>query len=158
MRNIDAAALVGLGDEVVTAGIELGGGIRSPYPKGLVIGRVVDVRRDANEVVQTAFLEPAATLDRLEFVLVILDYAVACQDPTSSRPRVSRMPMGPFRTASSPVSTRPRRRLADAAPPPANDPLGPSHKSVAPTHHPLDRPLRDRRCLFPSGLHLTAHR
>ncbi len=74
MRNIDAAAVVGLGEEVVTAGIELGGGIRSPYPKGLVIGRIIDVRRDANEVVQTAFVEPAVQLDRLEFVLVILDY------------------------------------------------------------------------------------
>ena len=74
MRNINAATVVGLGEEVVTAGIELGGGIRSPYPKGLVIGRIIDVRRDANEVVQTAFVEPAAMLDRLEFVLVILDY------------------------------------------------------------------------------------
>lgn len=74
MENIAAAVTVGLGEEVVTAGIELAGGIRSPYPKGLVIGRVIDVRRDANEIVQTAFLEPAAALDRLEYVLVILDY------------------------------------------------------------------------------------
>ena len=49
-----------LGDEVVTAGIELGGGVRSPYPKGLLIGQVVDVRRDANDVVQTAYLRPGA--------------------------------------------------------------------------------------------------
>ena len=63
-----------LGDEVVTAGIELGGGVRSPYPKGLLIGQVVDVRRDANDVVQTAFLQPAADLDKLEYVLVITDY------------------------------------------------------------------------------------
>jgi rod shape-determining protein MreC len=74
MENIDSVIAVGLGEEVVTAGIELAGGIRSPYPKGLVIGRVIDVRRDANEIVQTAFIEPATTLDRLEFVLVILDY------------------------------------------------------------------------------------
>ncbi|MBF8291032.1 MAG: rod shape-determining protein MreC [Chloroflexi bacterium] len=74
MENIDSTVAVALGEEVVTAGIELAGGIRSPYPKGLVIGRVIDVRRDANEVVQTAFLEPAATLDRIEYVLVILDY------------------------------------------------------------------------------------
>ena len=63
-----------LGDEVVTAGIELGGGVRSPYPKGLLIGQVVDVRRDANAVVQTAYLQPAADLDKLEYVLVVLDY------------------------------------------------------------------------------------
>ena len=74
MAQIDASATVALGDEVVTAGIELGSGVRSPYPKGLVIGQVVDVKRDANDVVQTAFLQPAADLDRLEYVLVILDY------------------------------------------------------------------------------------
>ena len=74
MNQIDSSAQVGLGDEVVTAGIELASGIRSPYPKGLLIGQVVDVRRDANDVVQTAFLQPTADLDRLEYVLVILDY------------------------------------------------------------------------------------
>ena len=74
MRQIDATEVVTIGDEVVTAGIELAGGVRSPYPKGLLIGQVVDVRRDANDVVQTAFLRPAAMLDKLEFVLVILDY------------------------------------------------------------------------------------
>jgi rod shape-determining protein MreC len=74
MENIDAAVTVGLGEEVVTAGIELASGIRSPYPKGLVIGTVIDVSRDANQVVQTAYLEPAADLEHLEYVLVILDY------------------------------------------------------------------------------------
>ena len=48
MTDVDAAADVAIGDEVFTAGIELGGGIRSPYPKGLLIGRVVDLRRDPN--------------------------------------------------------------------------------------------------------------
>ena len=90
MENIDASAQVSLGEEVTTAGIELGGGIRSPYPKGLVIGQVIDVRRDANEVVQTAYLAPAATLDRLEYVLVILDYHGGLpppeQQPTSCQP------------------------------------------------------------------------
>lgn len=74
MLDVDSAAAVTIGEEVFTAGIELGGGIRSPYPKGLLIGRVVDVKRDPNEVVQTVFLEPAAPLDRLEFLLVITDY------------------------------------------------------------------------------------
>jgi rod shape-determining protein MreC len=90
MENIDSAVTVGLGEEVVTAGIELAGGIRSPYPKGLVIGRVIDVRRDANEIVQTAFLEPAVALDRLEYVLVILDYRgglpPAYEQPTDCQP------------------------------------------------------------------------
>ncbi len=74
MQDVDAGTTVTLGEEVFTAGIELGVGIRSPYPKGLLIGRVVDVKRDPNEVVQTLFLEPAAPLDRLEFLLVITDY------------------------------------------------------------------------------------
>ena len=74
MRQIDSSETVAVGDEVVTAGIELGGGVRSPYPKGLLVGQVVDVRRDANDVVQTAYLQPAASLDKLEFLLVITDY------------------------------------------------------------------------------------
>lgn len=74
MEQVDSGETIDLGDEVVTAGIELGGGVRSPYPKGLLIGQVIDVRRDANDVVQTAYLQPTANLDKLEFVLVILDY------------------------------------------------------------------------------------
>lgn len=93
MDNIDSVVAVGLGEEVVTAGIELAGGIRSPYPKGLIIGRVIDVRRDVNEIVQTAFLEPAATLDRLEYVLVILDYQGGLpppyEQPTNCQPDAS---------------------------------------------------------------------
>jgi rod shape-determining protein MreC len=74
MTDVDAAAEVTQGEEVFTAGIELEGGLRSPYPKGLLVGRVIDVKIDPNEVVQTVFLEPAAPLDRLEFLLVITDY------------------------------------------------------------------------------------
>lgn len=74
MRQIDSSETVVIGDEVVTAGIELGGGVRSPYPKGLLLGQVIDVRRDANDVVQTAYLQPAADIDKLEYVLVITSY------------------------------------------------------------------------------------
>jgi rod shape-determining protein MreC len=74
MDKIDATQQITLGDEVVTAGISLGKAIRSPYPKGLVIGRIIDVTRDPNAVVQTAFVEPAVDLNRLEAVLVITDY------------------------------------------------------------------------------------
>jgi rod shape-determining protein MreC len=81
MRNIDATEKVTLGDEVLTAGIELAGGIRSPFPKGLVLGQVVDVSRASNDVVQTAYLDPAADLDRLETVLVITNYAGGLPPP-----------------------------------------------------------------------------
>jgi len=74
MDKIDATQPITLGDEVITAGISLSETVRSPYPKGLVIGRIIDVARDPNAVVQTAFVEAAVDLDRLEAVLVITDY------------------------------------------------------------------------------------
>jgi rod shape-determining protein MreC len=90
MSDIDSTEQVEVGEEVFTAGIELAGGVRSPYPKGLVLGQVVDVRRDANSVVQTAYLQPAANLDKLEYLLVILDYEGGLppieQQPTPCEP------------------------------------------------------------------------
>jgi rod shape-determining protein MreC len=74
MENIDSTERVQINDQVVTAGIDLGNGVRSPFPKGLLIGTVVDDQRDANAVVQTAFIEPAVDLDKLEYVLVITNY------------------------------------------------------------------------------------
>ncbi len=74
MRNIDSSVQISPEEEVFTAGIELAGGIRSPYPKGLLLGSVVDVQRDVNDVVQTAFLVPAANLDSFEMALIITDY------------------------------------------------------------------------------------
>ncbi len=81
MTKIPSTDRVRVDDTVVTAGIDLGNGIRSPFPKGLVIGRVVDVHKDPNAVVQTAFVDPAASLDKLEFVLVITDYEGGLPDP-----------------------------------------------------------------------------
>jgi rod shape-determining protein MreC len=86
MRDIDSTVAVSIGEEVFTAGIELEGGIRSPYPKGLLIGQAADIVKDPNEVVQTVYLQPAATLDRLEYVLVILDYEGGLPSPTESLP------------------------------------------------------------------------
>ena len=74
MKNVDSTEGIELGEEVTTAGIELAGGIRSPYPKGLLLGQVIDVRRDANSIVQTAYLQPAANLEKLEYVLVVTNY------------------------------------------------------------------------------------
>ncbi len=74
MQDIDSAARINIGDQVVTAGIDLGGGVRSPFPKGLLIGTVVDVEREANAVTQTAFVTPTAQLDRLEYLLVITNH------------------------------------------------------------------------------------
>src|SRR5205085_2820896 len=50
MTNIPAVDNVSLGEPVVTAGIQLDQGIRSPYPKGLLIGTVVDVQRSPDQL------------------------------------------------------------------------------------------------------------
>ena len=84
MEDIESTERVNIGDQVLTAGIELGNGIRSPYPKGLLIGQVVDVQRDANAIVQTAFLQPTADLDKVEYLLVITDYAGGLPMPSPS--------------------------------------------------------------------------
>ena len=81
MRNIDSTEKVEPGEQVLTPGIEVAGGIRSSYPKGLLIGEVTDVKRDPNSVVQTAYLQPQTDLDKLTFVLVILDYAGGLPGP-----------------------------------------------------------------------------
>jgi rod shape-determining protein MreC len=110
MKQIDASKPVATGDEVVTAGIELSDGIRSAYPKGLLIGKVIDTRRDTNDVVQTAFLQPAASMDSLEFVLVITDYhgglaptdgsGAGCAQPASASATGACMSRSPSPTAS----------------------------------------------------------
>jgi cell shape-determining protein MreC len=86
MGDVDSAAQVALGEGVVTAGIELASGIRSPYPKGLIVGQVVDVAHDPNEVVQTVFLAPAVDLEHLEYVLVITNYlgGIGGDEPSSA--------------------------------------------------------------------------
>jgi rod shape-determining protein MreC len=81
MQNIDSTETVTPGEQVLTAGIQLAGGIRSPYPKGLLLGEVTDVKRDANSVVQTAYLQPTANLDKVSYVLVVLDYVGGLPGP-----------------------------------------------------------------------------
>lgn len=87
MTGIPAEDQVNVGESVVTAGIELQGGIRSPYPKGLLIGAIVDVQRSPDQLFQTALIRAAAPLDRLEYVLVIIDYEGGLPDiPVSPSP------------------------------------------------------------------------
>jgi len=87
MTGIPAEDQVNVGEAVVTAGIELQMGIRSPYPKGLLIGSIVDVQRSPDQLFQTALIRPAASLDRLEYVLVITDYEGGLPDiPESPEP------------------------------------------------------------------------
>jgi rod shape-determining protein MreC len=74
MDGIPAANTVNQGEAVLTAGIELSEGIRSPYPKGLLIGTIASVERSPDQLFQTALVTPAAQFDTLEYVLVITDY------------------------------------------------------------------------------------
>ncbi|MBA2254855.1 MAG: rod shape-determining protein MreC [Chloroflexi bacterium] len=74
MSRIPVTDVVTVRDTVVTAGIDLGNDIRSSFPKGLLIGTIVDVQQDLNAVVKTASVLPAAMLDRLEVVLVLTGY------------------------------------------------------------------------------------
>jgi len=74
MANIPITDKVAINDRVVTAGIDLGKRFRSFFPKNIPIGRVVDVEQEPGSIVQTALVQPAADLDRIEDVLVLTDY------------------------------------------------------------------------------------
>ena len=63
------------GDVVVTAGLGIGTELRSLYPKGLVIGTVVDVTRAEVSAYQRAVVAPAVDFRKLENVLIVIDAA-----------------------------------------------------------------------------------
>jgi rod shape-determining protein MreC len=62
---------VQVGDTVITAGLAVGNELRSLYPKGLVVGRVVALDRAENSAYKRAIVLPGVDLRRLEHVLVI---------------------------------------------------------------------------------------
>jgi rod shape-determining protein MreC len=62
---------VKVGDVVVTAGLGLGDELRSLYPKGLVIGKVLQLQNAEAAAYQRAIIAPAVDLRRLENVLVV---------------------------------------------------------------------------------------
>ncbi len=74
MAQVNITDEIALGDQVVTAGLEIEPGVRSAYPKGLLIGSVQAVQPDPNALTQTAFVRPALDLRRLERVLVVIDF------------------------------------------------------------------------------------
>jgi rod shape-determining protein MreC len=54
-----------VGDAIETSGI---GGI---YPKGIIIGKVKEVRKSSNELNKYAVIEPAVDFRRLEEVIIL---------------------------------------------------------------------------------------
>lgn len=68
MTYIPQGVKVQTGDRVVTSGI---GGV---FPPGLLVGTVTDVRQNDVDLFQSAQLEPAVDLGRLENVMVITNH------------------------------------------------------------------------------------
>ena len=72
LTDVPVTEELGVGDAVVTAGLEVSDEVASRYPSGLLIGRILDVEEDPNGLTQTAFVEPAADFNRLERLLVMV--------------------------------------------------------------------------------------
>jgi rod shape-determining protein MreC len=68
MDYISQEADVAVGDEVITSG--LGGN----FPKNLIIGQVVEVKKRDFDMYQQAVVRPTVDFNRLEFVLVITNF------------------------------------------------------------------------------------
>lgn len=59
---------IAVGDLIITSG--LGGN----FPKGLTIGQVVEVQREDFDMFQQAIVRPTVNFNRIEFVLVIMNF------------------------------------------------------------------------------------
>jgi len=66
MNYIPQLEKISIGDTVITSG--LGGKI----PRGLLIGKIIDIRNESNEVWQDATIEPLVNLNNLTVVTVII--------------------------------------------------------------------------------------
>ncbi|HWH24247.1 MAG TPA: rod shape-determining protein MreC [Candidatus Limnocylindria bacterium] len=86
MERILATEQLTIGESVVTAGIDLGEGIRSGFPRGLLIGTLVDLQQSPDQLFQTGLVAPGAPLDRLEYVLVIVDFDISQPLPPEPEP------------------------------------------------------------------------
>jgi rod shape-determining protein MreC len=65
MKYLRRTEDVVIGDRVVTSGLD------NIFPKGMVIGKVVDVALRNRGLLQVAVIEPSVALDRLEEVLIV---------------------------------------------------------------------------------------
>jgi len=65
LDNIFPDMDIAVGDTIETSGL---GGI---YPKGIIIGKVKEVRRKTNDLNRYAIIEPAVDFKRLEEVFVL---------------------------------------------------------------------------------------
>jgi rod shape-determining protein MreC len=87
MQNIPSTDKVSANDVIVTDGTDPGDGSHPPFPRGLLVGTVVEVQNDPSAVVQTALVQPNANLDSLERVLVVTDFEPPASPHPSASPR-----------------------------------------------------------------------
>ena len=75
MVQVNITDEIAVEDAIVSAGLELSDqAARSRYPKGLLIGHIQAVEPDENALTQTAFVRTALDFDRIERLLVVLDF------------------------------------------------------------------------------------
>ena len=79
--DIDSLRDVPIGAEVTTSGIELSSTIRSAFPRGLSIGRIVTVSDPSGAVIKSAEVEPILELDSARTLLVIVNYRGGISPP-----------------------------------------------------------------------------
>jgi len=90
MDYVDVAATLTKDEPVVTAGEALTGTCDiSPFPPGLLIGKITDVSVDPNAVVKSATIAPAGHLTDATFLLVITNYQGGFAPTPTSGPSVS---------------------------------------------------------------------
>lgn len=82
--DVDAQRQVIVGAEVTTSGIELSPTLRSAFPRGLAVGRVVAVNAVTSAVLQSADVEPTIDLDSVRTLLVILNYRGGLPEPSAT--------------------------------------------------------------------------
>ena len=70
MKFVPISAKVNLGDKVISSGL---GGV---FPKGLVVGTVVDIVKKKQELFQDIMVAPSADLSNIEEVIVLLSNQV----------------------------------------------------------------------------------
>ena len=109
-----------VGDLVVTAGIRIGRDARSQFPRDLVIGSIISVDKDPASTTISALVQPAADLDGLELVLVVMDFTPTRCPARPRCPRPSRRRAPKPRVGPSPMRRAGRARRPS---PPGGRPL-----------------------------------
>jgi cell shape-determining protein MreC len=120
MSGVSATDTLKKGQTVVTAGmVMVGGDVRAPYPPGLLIGSTIQVSGgDQKAAAQSALIQPAADLNGIEWVLVILNIQSALPAAT---PSASPSPSAPSPSPS--LTTKPARPTPTPRPTPKPTPV-----------------------------------